>query len=149
MSFAPPAPPVKPRNNTRTVLIVVGIVLTLCCIGGVIGGVVLFRGVSEAIGPARDAAEAYVDDVMAENYPSAYRRLCSRVRDRTSEAEFTRVQSAQLKISSYKVVGTNVQTMNATTTARVTMRMTQASTGLEVTQTIPLLKENGEWRVCE
>jgi len=149
MTFTPPAPPVKPRNNTRTVLIVVGIVLGFCCIGGIVGGVVLFRGVSQSVGPAQDAATAYVDDIIADDYTGAYNRLCGKMRGRMSEADFTRVQSAQLKISSYRVIGTNVRTVNATTTATVTMRMTQASTGMEFKQDIALLKENGQWKVCE
>jgi len=149
MTFTPPAPPVKRGNNTRTILIVVGSVLALCCILGVIGGVFFFRTLSESMEPAQGAATAYVDDLMAGNYSSAYGRMCDKVHQRVSEAEYTRIQSAQLKIRSYKIVGTNIRTVNATTTATVSMRMVQAETGMEFTQGIFLLKERGQWRVCE
>jgi len=150
MTFTPPAPPVpRGRNNTRTILIVVGGVLGLCCVLGVIGGIFFFRTVGDEMQPAQRAATAYVDDVMAGNFSSAYGRMCDKVHGRISEAEYTRVQSAQLKITSYKVVGANVRTMNKTVTATINFRMVQADTGMEFTQAIPLLKERGEWRVCE
>lgn len=150
MTFTPPAPPVsRGRNTTRTVLIVVGAVLSLCCVLGIVGAVFFFRAVGDEIGPAQDAATAYVDDVIAGDYSSAYGRMCDRVRQRTSETEYTSNQSMQLKVSSYRVVGTNVRTMNTSVTATVTMRMKQAATGMEFTQGIPLVKEKGEWRICE
>lgn len=150
MTFTPPAPPVpRGRNTTRTVLIVVGAVLSLCCVLGIIGGIFFFRTVGEQIGPVQDAATAYVDDVIAGNYPSAYGRMCDRVHQKVSETEYTSNQSMQLKIASYRVVGTNVRSMNTSVTAIVTMRMKQAATGMEFTQSIPLVKERGQWRVCE
>ncbi|WP_444544531.1 Rv0361 family membrane protein [Rhizocola hellebori] len=149
MTFEPPPPPVRPRNNVRTILIVVGIVLVLCCGGAIVGGIFLFRTVAEATGPAQQAATKYVDEVMAGDYSTAYASLCSKLRAQRTEAEFTRVQAAQLKISSYRVIGTNVTTRNTTVTAIVTMRLTQAETGAEFTQGFPLLKENGQWHVCE
>ncbi|HZM80107.1 MAG TPA: hypothetical protein VFC19_30605 [Candidatus Limnocylindrales bacterium] len=149
MTYTPPAPPVKRGNNTRTILIVVGVVLGLCCVLGVIGGVFFFRTVGGEMEPVRSAATAYVDDVMAGNYSGAYARMCDKVHRRISEADYTRTQSAQLKIKSYQVVGTNIRTINSTTTATVSMRMVQAETGLEYTQGIFLLKERGQWWVCE
>lgn len=149
MTFTPPAPPVSRGGNTKVILIVVGSVLALCCMLGVVGGVFFFRTVSDQMQPANSAATAYVDDVMAGNYSSAYARMCDEVRENVTEAEYTRIQSAQLKISSYRVVGTNITTVNSKVTATVSMRMVQAETGMEYTQGIPLLKERGEWRVCE
>ncbi|GAA1630154.1 DUF4878 domain-containing protein [Catellatospora bangladeshensis] len=147
MTFVPPPPPAK-KSNTKRILIIVAIVLVLCCGGGITGAVLLFRGVQEATGPARDVAVAYVEDIMAGDYHGAYGRLCDRVQASTSEADYTRVQTAQLKISKYEVTGTSIKQMNSTTTAVITMRLTQAETGAVMTQGFPLLKEDGEWRVC-
>ncbi|HEX6682082.1 MAG TPA: hypothetical protein VF062_04780 [Candidatus Limnocylindrales bacterium] len=145
----PPPPPAKPRNNARTIIIVIAVVVVLCCIGGIIGGIVFFRTVQTQTGPAEAAATAYVDDIMAERYSAAYGRLCGKLKGRLAEAEYTRVQSAQMKISSYEIVGTSVTTRNTTVTATVSMRMVQAETGAEFTQGIFLLKEGGQWRPCE
>lgn len=147
MTYLPPEGP-KPKSNLRKILVIVAIVLVLCCGGAAVGGYFLVRGVQEATGPARDAATAYVDDLIAGDYQGAYGRLCDRVKASTSEADYTRVQSAQLKISKYEVVGTNIQQRNATTTAVITMRLTQKETGAALTQGFPLLKEDGEWRIC-
>jgi hypothetical protein len=140
---------VRPRNNVRTILIVVAVVLVLCCGGAVVGGIFLFRTIADATGPAQQAAKEYVDEVIAGDYSTAYASLCSKLRAKVSETEYTRVQAAQLKVSSYRVVGTKVTTRNTTLTATVTMRMIQAETGAEFTQGFPLLKEDGQWRVCE
>jgi hypothetical protein len=49
------------RNTTRTVLIVVGAVLSLCCVLGIVGGIFFFRTFGDEFRPAQDAATAYVD----------------------------------------------------------------------------------------
>ncbi|WP_212829680.1 DUF4878 domain-containing protein [Catellatospora sp. TT07R-123] len=147
MTFVPPPPP-PAKSNVKRILVVVAIVLALCCGGVIAGGALLFRGVEEATAPARDAAVGYIQDVTAGDYHGAYGRLCDKVRTETSEAEYTRIQAAQLKISKYEVIGTSVKTMNTTTSAVITMRITQAETGAVMTQSFPLLKEDGQWRVC-
>ncbi|WP_173062547.1 Rv0361 family membrane protein [Phytohabitans houttuyneae] len=149
MTYEPiftPAP--KPRRTARTVLIVVGAVLAVCCVGGAVGGFALFRSVSNAIEPARDAATSYVDDVRAGDYPSAYGRLCQEVRDTTTLEDFTRAMSAGPRIQSYEINGVNVSNFNGRSTATVTARMTQDS-GATLIQVFPLVKEDGEWRVCQ
>ncbi|MCO1597035.1 DUF4878 domain-containing protein [Micromonospora sp. RHAY321] len=138
----------KPNRTTRTVLIVVAAVLAVCCVVGVGGGFWLFRTVNTAVGPAREATGAYLDDVQAGNYQGAYGRLCERVRDGMPQEEFTRVQSAQLKISSYKITGVSVSNYNGRVSGVVTVQLVQVAGG-RFTQTIPLTKERGEWRVCQ
>jgi hypothetical protein len=142
-----PAP--KPRNTLRIVLIVVGAVLAVCCLGGVAGGFFLFRTYSNNAGPARDATTAYVDDVRAGDYPGAYGMLCQKMRDTMSLDEYTRTQSAQLKIGTYKIVGVRVNTYNGHLSAVVTVQMTQEQTGAGFTQGFPLVKEDGQWRICQ
>ncbi|MET8306778.1 hypothetical protein [Micromonospora sp. NPDC005173] len=138
----------KPNRTTRTVLIVVAAVLVVCCLGGVCGGFWLYRTVSKAVGPAREATAAYLDDVQAGNYPGAYGRLCEKVRDGMSQEEYTRIQSAQLKIRSYEITGASVSNYNGRVSGAVTVQMVQ-ETGGRFTQTVPLAKERGEWRVCQ
>jgi hypothetical protein len=149
MTYEPAfAPAPKPRRTVRTVLIVVGAVLGVCCLGGIAGGYAIFRSVSNAVAPAREAATSYVDDVRAGNYQSAYGRLCQDVRNATTLEEFTSAQSAAPRIQSYKINGVNVSNYNGRSTGTVTAQITQ-ETGAVLTQVFPLVKEEGEWRVCQ
>lgn len=142
------APTPKPNRTTRTVLIVIAVVLGVCCLCGLGGGFWLYRTYDNTAGPARDATTAYVDDVRAGNYQGAYGRLCEEVRDATTREEYTRIQSAQLKIRSYEISGVSVSNFNGQVRATVTVRMVQ-ETGAEFSQTFPLVKEGGEWHVCQ
>ncbi|HET6212901.1 MAG TPA: hypothetical protein VFE14_08525 [Micromonosporaceae bacterium] len=142
-----PAQPTRSRSTTRIVLIVVGSVLAVCCLCGIAGGIYLYNTYNNSAGPARAATRAYLDDVLAGNYSGAYGQLCARTRATTSEAEYTRIQRAQVKITKYDLVGVTIGNYNGRTGATVTARLTQ-DTGAEFTQTFPLVKENGDWRVC-
>ncbi|MEH1168072.1 hypothetical protein V6V47_22075 [Micromonospora sp. CPCC 205539] len=150
MTYEPmPVPTPKASRTTRTVLIVVAVVLALCCLCGVGGGTWLYRTYNNAAGPAREATTAYLDDLMAANYDGAYGRLCQKSRDAVTRADFTRVQSAQLKIRSYEVTGVYVANYNGKVRAEVTVRYIQDTTGAQATQVLPLVKEGGQWRPCQ
>ncbi|MEV4758684.1 hypothetical protein AB0J86_26770 [Micromonospora sp. NPDC049559] len=148
MSYEPiTVPPSRgPNRGFRTVLIVVAIVLVLCCGGGTVAGFVLFRTGAE-LGPARETTVGYLDALRAGNYPGAYARLCARARERTSQDEFTRVQSAQPRISDYEIVGLNLSRTNRGVGGTASVRLTRQGGG-ELTQMISLVKEGDHWRVC-
>jgi cytochrome c biogenesis protein ResB len=148
MTFAPPPPPVKPRNNVRTILIVVGIVLVLCCGGVAVGGFFLVKGVANSVGPVREGATGYVDDLIEHDYPGAYDQLCTRVTAKMSEEVFAGVMRRTADIRSWDVTGTNVSNMNGTATGSVTMRLT-LNDGSSRTQTFPMVKEGEDWKVCD
>lgn len=139
----------KPNRTTRTVLIVVAVVLTVSCVVGVCGGFWFYRTVKDAVGPARAATAAYIDDVQAGNYPGAYGRLCGDLRETMTQADFARIQAAQLKIGSYEIVGVYVNRSSGRVTGTATVEMVQEATGARMTQTMFLVKEDGEWRVCQ
>jgi len=141
-------PPPKRRSTLRVVLIVVAAVLSVCCLGGVIGGVYLYRTYQDSAGPAREETTAYIDEVLAGNYEAAYGRLCAKVRDVTSQADFARVQAAQPKMTSYEISTVAVSNFNGRVTATVTVQMTQ-ETGAPYVHILPLVKEDGQWRVCQ
>lgn len=120
----------------------------MCCIGSVAVGSWLYQSYQDASGPARQATVAYMDDVMAEDYRSAYTRLCGKIRSVTSEDEYIRIQSAQREIVHYRVVGVSVHRGTGGTVALVTTSMVQ-DTGAEMTQIFTLVNEDDEWRICE
>ncbi|MEW2429627.1 hypothetical protein AB0877_16580 [Micromonospora sp. NPDC047644] len=85
----------------------------------------------------------------AGNYAGAYGRLCDRAHDTMPQEDFVRIQSAQLKISSYEITGVNVSNHNGRVTGTVQVETVQAVTGARFTQGVALVKENGDWRVCQ
>ncbi|MFY1614804.1 hypothetical protein [Micromonospora sp. WMMD736] len=123
MTYEPIMVPASPPRTARRVLLVLAGLLAVCCVVG--------------------------DDVRAGDYPGAYGRLCERVRTAMTQEDFSRVQAAQLEISSYEITGVYVNNYNGRLTATATVTMVQESTGAQATQTMGLVKEDDEWRVCQ
>ena len=143
---APPPPP--PKSNTlRTVLIIVGSVLVLCCVGGVIGGVFLYKGVKTAVGPVQDAAGEFVTDLEKGDTTAAYELLCQETRNAFPRAEFAQGVSTQPMIRSHSIDGAMIRNVNGRTSATVTASLTM-STGFVDNHTFTLVKENDSWKVC-
>ena len=88
---APPfaAPPTDRNKRGLWIgLIVGGLVLVLCCVGGVFGIGLFYVGTIErAKTQATAAVEAYLDAVLAEDYELAHQQLCSRLAARISADE--------------------------------------------------------------
>lgn len=157
MSYQPPGPPpptpsaAGPGRGRRTIVIVVAVLLAvvlLCCVGAVGGGFWLYRTVSAATEPARDATTAHFDALSTGDYPAAYQRLCQDRRDTLSETEYVRQESAAGQIAGYDIVGVNVSTTNGRTSGTVTVEVTYDS-GAQRQEIVTLVQENGEWRVCQ
>lgn len=146
-AMVPPPPPKKPRT-ARIVLTIVGAVLALCCVGGTIGGFFLYKAVDKATGPARASVDTFAGALVAGDYPTAYGQLCGQVRDRVSQEDFVRQQSAQPRPTGYEIVGINVQNTNGRVYGSASVRFTPAS-GTSATQEYALTKEDGSWRICE
>jgi len=142
-----PAPPPRQSHTLRTVLIVVGAVLVVCCAGGIVGGVYLFRGVMKATGPVRDAADTFVTDLEKGNTVGAYDLLCANTRRTFSPDQFARGVEGQQKIVSHKLAGVNVTSGTGGSTAVVTMKLTTQN-GFVDQHTFPMVKEDGAWKVC-
>jgi hypothetical protein len=141
------APPPKKSNTLRTVLIVVGIVAVLCCGGLIGGGFWLASTVKNAIGPAQDAAVAFVQDLERDDAGSAYGKLCPATRSRFDREGFVAGVSAQPRIVRHEVTGVNVNSNNGVTTATVTMALTQEG-GFVDQHTFRMVTEDGTWYVC-
>ncbi|GIG85498.1 Rv0361 family membrane protein [Plantactinospora endophytica] len=147
--FFPPPPPPQPksRNTTRIVLIVVAIVVAVCCVGGAGLGFLLFRSVSEAVGPARDAGTRYVADLDAGNWSAANAQTCAATRRLMTEQEFVAGQEAGPKATGYELTGTNVGNYNGRQTATITIEVSYPGGDVRTVQ-IPMVHEGGQWRPC-
>ncbi|GLY23388.1 DUF4878 domain-containing protein [Micromonospora sp. NBRC 101691] len=148
MTYQPIPAPSAPRRTTRNVLIAVGVVLVLCCLGGSISGFWIYRSVSDAVAPVSDSTTTYLDAVRRGDHSTAYGQLCAPMRNRVSEADFTRMQAAQPRLSDYDITGVHVANTNGRTEGTATVRLTQEN-GTETTQIFRLVKEDGAWRVCQ
>lgn len=149
MAYQPyPAPPVPPRRTARTIIIVVVAVLLVCCVGESVGGFFLYRTVSDAVAPVLDTTRTYLGAVRQGDHSTAYAQLCSTMRNRLSEQEFAQLAATQPKLVGYDIDGVAVNNVNGRTTGTATVRLSYAD-GTRRTQIYTLVKENGEYRVCE
>ncbi|MFJ6198571.1 hypothetical protein [Micromonospora sp. NPDC092111] len=141
--------PAAPRGNRtlRTVLVVVGIVLAVCCVGGAVGGWFIYGAAKDTLTPVREATTTYLDAVRAGDHQRAYDQLCARERERTTAAEFAQRQTTQPRLVGYDVDGVHVNNTNGLVRGTVTVRLTTDGGGTR-TQVFTLLKEDGAWRVC-
>ncbi|MGB2569844.1 hypothetical protein ACPFP2_15520 [Micromonospora citrea] len=147
MTYEPIMAPKSSRRPLRIVLVVVGVVLALCCVGGAVGGFFVYGAVKETVGPVSEATTTYLDAVRSGDHQRAYDQLCRQRREQTSLAEFTRQQEAQPQVVGYRVGGVNVTNTNGRVRGSATVRLT-TETGSTSTQVFTLVKEDGAWRVC-
>ncbi|MEU7823289.1 hypothetical protein [Catellatospora sp. NPDC049133] len=147
MTSLPPVAP-QPKSPVRKILIIVAIVLVLCCGGAAVAGYFAYRGIDAATAPARDATKAYADDLVAGDFAGAYAQLCHRTRELTTEQRYIAEQSARPRIKDYSVTGVSVERHNSTVSGVVTLKLTRADDGSTYSLGVPLLKEDGQWRVC-
>jgi hypothetical protein len=144
-----PEPLVVPRRShtLRTVLIVVGVVAVLCCGGAITGGVVLFKSIQTATGPARTSVETFLDRLEAGQADAAYQSLCTATREQFTVEQFTQIVDARPKPQGYSIVSTNVANFNGRVSASVDATLRYAD-GSSDTHRFQLVKESGTWRIC-
>ncbi|GAA4257266.1 Rv0361 family membrane protein [Dactylosporangium darangshiense] len=140
--------PQPPKSNTlRTVLIVVGSVLVLCCGAVVVGGFFLFRNIGDSIGPAQDAAVTFVTRLEQDDVDGAYGLLCGDTREQYTATAFADRVRQQPKIRSHSVAGVSVVGRPGGASATVSMRLTLDS-GFAAEHAFPMVKEGNAWKVC-
>ncbi len=94
-----------------------GLVLVLCCVGGIAGIGVLAAGGDST--PSRRPARwsgHYLEAISTEDYAEAYEQLCDEITEKVSQADFERAYSGD-KLESYTVgavTTTNTITVPAT-----------------------------------
>ncbi|GAA3254718.1 hypothetical protein GCM10010532_103760 [Dactylosporangium siamense] len=144
--FEVPQPP-RPQRPWKTILIVLGVVLVLCCGGAIFGGYRLFKGVQGATEPARTAAETFVTDLEHGDVDAAYGLLCKATKAKYTLETFRDGVSKQPKISSHAFGGVNVMNYNGKVSATVVLVLT-FDTSFTERHTFPLVKEDDQWLVC-
>ena len=150
MTFAVPEPPPQPKKSStwKIVVIVVAAVLAVCCVGAIIAGYFGFRVIDDATGPAKDAATTYLSHVESGEFEQGYEQLCRREKAARPLAAYLAMQRAQPDLTGFEVTGVNVSNMNGNVTGTVRAQLTREAVGT-FPQQIALVKEDGQWRVCQ
>jgi hypothetical protein len=133
-------------RTTRIVLILFGVLLVLCC-GVVVAGTITYRSIQAASGPARDAANAFLGQLKADDTSAAYANLCATTRSRFSAADFAATVHNRPRVQSYSIVGTSVANVNGDVSATVTANIRYAD-GSSENRSLPLVKDGDVWRIC-
>lgn len=127
----------------------VGILLALCCVGAAGGGFALYWVVNNSTEPLQDETRAFLADLQAADYPSAYDRLCTLVRTGHSQADFEEAVRARGwdRVVEHSIRGASVEWGNGIGTGTVTADLT-LDDGTSSSYTFPLLNEDGDWKIC-
>jgi hypothetical protein len=129
------------------VLIVVGIVVAVCCVAGIAGGIYLFTSINRATGPARDAADAFVRELEVGDTQDAYNMLCRSTKERFSPDAFASGVRSQPRITGHRILNTTVNTVNGRSSAQVTLELSYES-GFTERHSFLVVPEDDAWKVC-
>lgn len=101
----PFAVPPRDTDKTRTIVtIIVSVVVAVLLCGGVavgFGGVLVWYNNSLTDETVNTASE-FMDDIVADEYPSAYGQVCEATRKNVSESEFTS-EWEQIDVTDYRL----------------------------------------------
>lgn len=142
-----PTHPVRPPRRLRSVLLLAGAAVMVCGIGAAGMGAWTFQSVRRAEGPARQAAEAFLQDMVEGDHDGAYEHLCEQTRQRMGRAGFAAWLDAQPKVDRFMISEVAVTARDGQLTATATAEITWTS-GVVATQSLPLATDDGKWRVC-
>jgi hypothetical protein len=135
------------RRRLRNALIIVGIVAVVCCAGGITAGVLAVRAGDLANSAVRDAGDAFINDLQANNYSEAYGRMCASLHDQFTLDQFTQQVQSRPHIRSHRVTSTSVANVNGRTTGLVDADLARDG-GTSDSSSFTLTKEGGVWKVC-
>ncbi len=128
-------------------MIVVGIVLAVCCVGGIVVGGLVFTSIRNAAKPAQASVDTFVTHLEAGETDAAYDSLCSRARDQFTREQFAQIVNDQSKPTQHTMLGANVSNVNGRASASVTAEL-HYSDGRTDRHLFLLEQEAGVWRVC-
>lgn len=115
-------------------------------VGGLVAVVLLVvTTVGNAVGPAKQAADAWGAALAAHRWDDAQAMLCGL--DRAVTAEDLAAHYGTPAPVGYAIDGIQVVSSNGETTAHVQLVLHTAD-GLSNDEDLPLLRENGTWHPC-
>jgi hypothetical protein len=137
-------PPQKPKRTwLKVLLIVIAVVLLLCCGAGAFTVYAVKKGIDTVEPLSR--TDSFMKDLKNGDATAAWGRLCTDAQAEFPQPKFDQFVQQQPKILSYRVKGTGKGSGQERLT--VTVEITSDTGGTE-NRKIPLVKENGDWKVC-
>lgn len=124
-----------------------GVVVFLCAVGAAGLGLWSYQSVRGAAGPARVAAERFLDRLVAGDTVGAYGELCADTRRRWPQSEFTARVHTPPRLVRYAVRDVAVSTHAGQLRASVSTRLTHESGPPQVRE-VPVVRDGRAWRVC-
>ena len=140
----PSAP--RPGRPRRTVLIVV---LVVAVLGGAAGTAAwLWResAVTRVPGTPREAAEIFLDASYDDKPEVQYEMLCAKLQARMSRQGYIKMMEGDFPGYGYEITG--VTTGGAGPETATVAYTVAKSNGKHTDLELPLLKEEGQWRIC-
>lgn len=131
----------------RTGLVLGALAVGLCLVGVAGLGLWNVQVVAGATGPVRETADGFFRELSAGEVDQAYRRLCAPTRSRWSEVGFAGWVRTPPVVTGYDILDVSVRTRGGRPAGEVTVRVTRDG-GAAEQRRLPVVKEEGEWRVC-
>jgi hypothetical protein len=121
---APPfAAPPRDRDNKRLWigLGVSGLVIVLCCVGGILGIGVIASGSEDLVrGQASSVVRTYLEALQEQSYADAYDQLCDKITQNLSRRDF------EVQVGRPAVTGYTIGEVEVTTPIIVNASVTQS-----------------------
>lgn len=137
----------RSRRPVRTGLLLGGLTMLLCLVGVAGLGAWNMQVVTQAGGPVRETADGFFQELSAGDVERAYQRLCAQARSRWSEVGFAGWARTPPAVTGYEILDVSVRTKAGRPIGEVTVRVTREG-GTAEERRLPVVKEDGEWRVC-
>ncbi|GAB3935296.1 hypothetical protein GCM10027614_09790 [Micromonospora vulcania] len=131
----------------RTGLAFAGFGVALCCVGVAGLGAWNLQTVRQAAGPIRETADGFLREVSVGDTTGAYDRLCSDARTRWSPIGFNSWVRTPPMVTDYEITDVSVATRSGRPHGTVTVRLTRSG-GISEERQLPVVREDGDWRVC-
>lgn len=135
----------NPNRMRRRILIALGVIAVVCCLGGAVGGLLVLNNSRSELPQVRATVVNYLNLVEEGNLADAYAQLCANVRSHISPESFA---AATHPLRSYEITGVSVNNTNGQLRGLVSTRLLLAD-GTTSVQSFPLIKEAGAWRICD
>ncbi|MEV4755136.1 hypothetical protein AB0J86_08485 [Micromonospora sp. NPDC049559] len=135
------------RRVGRGVLLSTGVLLLVCCVGAAGLGAWNLQAVLRASGPARQAADAFLGQLVSTEPAAAYDRLCADTRARWTREAFAQRVDAPPRILRYRIGDVAVATRGGKPQGTVTAELTLES-GAVYRRELTVVRDGDDWRVC-
>ncbi|MFI9638498.1 hypothetical protein ACIG87_00315 [Micromonospora sp. NPDC051925] len=139
--------PARRHRPVRTGLFLGGLATGLCLVGVAGLGLWNVQVVVGAHDPVRQTADGFFRELSDGEVEQAYQRLCAQARGRWSEVGFAGWVRTPPVVTGYEILDVTVRTRGGRPAGEVLVRVTRDG-GAAEQRRLPVVKEDGKWRVC-